>query len=123
MNTGSTKEAFNEVGTATQPSEAIIKKVPNLGIAGWGSIFEMCFDVSMTILLGIEVRGIGREILLLDLRMFAQKRLGQTAGMNPRPVPDQNEALGKVPKQLLKKANHLRAFHATLAVPFVNLAG
>ena len=65
-----------EVGATTNPSETIVKEVDNLGGVSGCCISEMVLDVAMAVFFGIEVRSIGRKILLDDLRMLAQKSLG-----------------------------------------------
>ncbi|HMB06658.1 MAG TPA: hypothetical protein VKP69_23335, partial [Isosphaeraceae bacterium] len=61
------EEREDQIGTMAQPGKTPIGLLPNLPGVLQGRIQEMALHVAVTSLLGIQVRGVGRQLLHHDL--------------------------------------------------------
>jgi hypothetical protein len=76
----------------------------------------------MAPLLGIQVWGIGRKPVHLDLRMCAKIRLDHCSAMGVEPVPDQNEGAGNVALEVAEGDHHILAANGMREVALVDAA-
>jgi hypothetical protein len=114
------KETAKQVRSTPQPGKAIIKEVDN--DIGKRSISKMLFDVAVTVFFGIEFGGISREMFMDNFRVFIEKGLRETTGVNTSTVPNQDKSFWEELKQVLEEADNLWAFDTSRKMAFVDFA-
>jgi hypothetical protein len=107
----------------SQTSKATIQHRAHFGFAGWSSIFETLFDISMAILFWVEFWRVGWQEFHFNFRMIGKIGSDFFTGMNASSIPNQNDLAWNLPPQMLESFNDLLAFDRSSKVPFVDPAG
>ncbi len=90
------EEREDQIGTMTQARKSAIGLLPNLLGVLRGRIQEMFLHVAMTFLLGIQVRGVGRQLLHHDLGVLTPIDFHLGGAMGLQAIPDYNQRAGEV---------------------------
>ena len=106
----------------SQTSKATIQHRAHFGFAGWSSIFETLFDISMAVLFRVEFWGVGWQEFHFNFRMIGKIGSDFFTDMNTSSIPNQNDLTWDIPLQMLKSFNNLFAFDRSVKVPFVDPA-
>lgn len=118
-----TKEPKEEVGTVPKPREATIHLGPNLMGIDRGSLPEMLFNIAMTPLLRIEIRGIGREPCHFKVGMRGYIVLDDDGSMRIEAIPDHDHWARDVPLEVAQGRQHIRGPDGMLNMTRVDRAG
>jgi len=100
----------------------MIQHEADISLVCWSSIFEMLFDVAMTILFWIEFGCISMQEFDVDFRMLDRIVSNFLAGMNASAIPNQDDAAVDVPLQVFESFNNLLATDSTFKMSFINFA-
>jgi len=106
----------------SQTSKATIQHRAHFGFAGWSSIFETLFDVSMAVLFWIEFWRVGWQEFHFNFRMIGKIGSDFFTDMNTSSIPNQNDFAWNLPLQMLKSFNDLLTFNRAIESPFVDPA-
>jgi len=106
----------------TQASKATIQHGTHFGFAGWTSILETLFDISMAVLFRVEFWRISWQEFHFNFWMIGKIGSDFFTGMNTSSIPDQNNPAWNLPLQMLKSFNNLLAFDRSIKVAFVDSA-
>ncbi len=101
------KEPKHEVWTPTEASKATINACAEVVDACRDSVAKVLFDVAMAPLLGIQIGGIGREPMHLDLRGRPYIRFDHRRAVGIEPVPDNDEGAGNVALEVTEGDHHV----------------
>jgi hypothetical protein len=90
------KEPKHEVWTPAEASKAAIDSSAEItGTDGYG-IAQVLFDVTVAPFLGIQIGGVGREPVHLDLGMCANVLFDDSRAMGIEPIPNNDEGTRNV---------------------------
>jgi hypothetical protein len=116
---GASKKPFNEAWFSTDPSDGIAEFAAEMGQIGTADIAELdSLQVCPEALTRVQLRGLGWQALHVESRRrpMSQERFDGVAAVNWRSIPDDDQAAGHLPQQMLKKGDHiLRIDRAVLA--------
>jgi hypothetical protein len=93
---GMPEESKDEIGTSAEASKAAIDSGAEPADISGQRIAQVLLDVAMAPLLGIQIGGIGREPMHLDLRMRPHILFDHRSAVGVEPVPDNHEGAGDV---------------------------
>lgn len=102
------KEPEDQIGTLAESRKAAIHLRPKLVNADRSGMAEMLFDMAVTTLLGVQVRGVRREPFHVELGMRGAIRLHDDRAMRGGAVPDHEHWSGKMALDMLQGHDHLR---------------
>jgi hypothetical protein len=91
MKPGMPEESKDEIGTSAEASKAAIDSGAELADIGGQRMAQVLLDVAMAPLLGVQIGGIGREPMHLDLRMRPHILFDHRSAVGVEPVPDHDE--------------------------------
>lgn len=91
IQTSMMKETKNQVWTTTWVGELSIDPITEFDFVRWKHILETLLHVSMAIFFPIEIGRIGRQPLLVDLRMLAEIPSSALSLMRGSMIPNQDE--------------------------------
>lgn len=100
-----------------QPGKSPIGLLPNLSGVLRGRIQEVSLHVAMTSLLGIQIRGIGRQLLHHDLRMLTPRDLHLGGAMGLQAIPDHHQRPGEESLEMPQEGNDVGAVDRVIEVP------
>ncbi len=86
------------------------------------TILHAAFYIPMAIFFRIEFRGVGRQVLHMNIRMLCQICLDQIGPMSTRAVPNENERLVNGPPDMFQSDNQFLRIDRAIKMAFVNLA-
>jgi hypothetical protein len=114
------EEREDQIGTMAQPCKSPIGLLLNLPSVLRGRIQEMSLHVAMTSLLGIQVRGIGRQLLHHDLGVLTaiDFHLGRAMGLQA--IPDHHQRAGEVSLEMPQEDNDVGSVDRMIEVPLVD---
>jgi hypothetical protein len=116
------EESEDEVGAPAEASKATIApSTESADTAGQG-IAQVLRDVAMAARLGIEIRGIRREPVHLELGVRPQLRFDHRGAMRVEPVPDDDERAGNVALEVTEGNHHVLAAEGRREVALVETA-
>jgi hypothetical protein len=116
------EEAEDEIGTSAEASNAAIDPGAECADIGRQRITQVLLDVTMAPLLGIQIGGIGREPMHLDLRMRPYIRFDHRSAVGVEPVPDDDEGARNMALKVTEGDHHVVSADGTLEMPLVNAA-
>jgi hypothetical protein len=102
------KEPEDKSGTPAESRKAAIHLSTKLVNADRGGIAEMLFDMAVTTLLGVQVRGVRREPFHVELWMCGEIRLDDGRAMRGGAVPAHEHWPGKMALEMVQGAHHIR---------------
>ena len=117
------EESEDEVGSPAEASKATINACAEVADACRDSVAKVLFDIAMAPLFGIQIGGIGREPLDLDLRMRAKVLFDDSRAMGIKPIPDHDEPAGDRVLKMAEGKHNIIPTDRVLKVPFVDTAG
>jgi hypothetical protein len=116
------EESEDEIGTSAEASKAAIDPGTEFADVGGQRIAEVLRDVAMAPLLGIEIRGIGREPMHLDLRVRPNIFFDHRSAVGAEPVPDDDEGARNMALKVAEGHHHVVSADGTLEMSLVNAA-
>jgi hypothetical protein len=116
------EESENEVGAPAEASKTAIDPSTEIAEPSGQRMAPVLFDVAMAALLGIQIGGIGREPVHLDLGMRTQIRFDHRGAMRVEPVPDDDERAGNVALEVTERAHDVISADGMREVAFVDAA-
>jgi hypothetical protein len=117
------KEPEDEVRTVTDSCKPTIHLGPHLASVRRSGIPKMLFDVAMTPLLGIHIRGIGWQPFHLNLRVCSDILLDEHSPMRIQSIPDDDHRPSDVPLEVAEGHEDIRRANGMLNMACVDLAG
>jgi hypothetical protein len=116
---GPSKEAFDDARLSTDPFDGIAEFATEMGQIDTAHVAKFdSLQVCPEPLAGVQLRGIRGEALHAESRRrpIGQERGDDTAAVNGRSIPDNDEAPGHLAQQMFQKGDHsLRIERAVLA--------
>jgi hypothetical protein len=85
------EESENEIRTSAEARKAAVNSGAEGADAGGHSIAQVLFDLAMTALCGVQIGGIGRKPVHVDLRVGAKILLDHHSAMRTEPVPNHDK--------------------------------
>jgi hypothetical protein len=116
------EESNDEIRTSAEAGNAAIDSGAKLADTGGLSIAQVLLDMAMTPLLGIQIWGIGRKPVHLDLRMRTQILFDHRRAMGIEPVPDQEQGAGNVSLEVTEGNHDIISADGALDVSLVDAA-
>ncbi len=117
------EESEDEVGSPAEASKAAIDAGAEITDTAGQSIAQVLLDIAMAPLLRIQVRGIGREPVHLDLRMCAKISFDDSRAMGIEPILDNDQPAGDIVLKMAEGEHNIIPTDRVLKVPFVDTAG
>ena len=114
------EEREDQIGTMAQARKSAIGLLPNLSGVLRGRIQEVALHIAMTSLLGIQIRGVGRQLLHHDLRMLTPIGLHLGGAMGLQAIPDQHQRAGEISLEMSQEGNDIRSVDRMIEVPLVD---
>src|SRR5215218_6218361 len=98
--------ADDEVRPVLQPAKGAPDGPVEVGNVAWQRVFHDAFDPGIAGLLGIEVRGIGRQVGHREVaRMACQEGSRAVGAMGVQPVPDDQEGPADLAPEMPRAPN------------------
>jgi hypothetical protein len=116
------EESEDEVGSPAEAGKAAIDPSTEVADTTGQSIAQVLLDVAMASLLGIQIRGIGREPVHFDLGVRTQILFDHHGAMSVEPVPDDDERAGNVALEVTEGDHHVLAADGMREMAFVEAA-
>ena len=116
------EESEDEIGTSAEASKAAIHSCTEIADAAGQSIAQVLLDVAMAPLLGVQIGGIGRQPVHLDLRTHTQILLDHRGAMGIESVLDNDEGAGNVALEVAEGEHHIIAADGMREVSLVDTA-
>ena len=116
------EESKNEIGTSAEASKAAIDPGAEPADIGGQRIAQVLLDVAMAPLLGIQIGGIRREPMHLDLRMRPHIFFDHRSAVSVEPVPDDDEGARDVALKVTEGDHHVVSADGMLEMSLVNAA-
>ena len=117
-----TEESQDEIGTPAEAGQAAIDPGAEIADVSGHSIAQVLFDIAMASLLGIQVRGIGRQPVHVDLRMCLHILCDHRSAVGVEPVPDDDEGTRNMALKVTEGDHHVGSADGTLEMSLVNAA-
>lgn len=114
------EESEDEVWSPAEASKAAIYTLAQVVDACRGSVAKVLFDVAMAPLLGIQIGGIGRQPVHLDLRMCAKILFDDSRSMGIEPIPDNDQPAGDIALKMAEGEHHITPADRVLKVALVD---
>jgi hypothetical protein len=114
------EESEDEVGSPAEASKAAIYTLAQIVDACRDSVAQVLFDVAMAPFLGIQIGGIGRQPVHLDLRMCAKRLLDDSRAMSIEPIPDNNPPAGDIVLNMAEGEHNIIPTDRVLKVALVD---
>ncbi len=116
------EESEDEIGTSAEASKAAIHPCTEIADAAGQSIAQVLLDVAMAPLLGVQIGGIGRQPVHLDLRMRPDLCFDHRRAVGVEPVPDDDEGARNMALKVTEGDHHVVSADGTLEMSLVNAA-
>ena len=116
------EESKDEIRASAEAGKAAIDSGAEFARTGGLSIAQVLLDMAMAPLLGIQIRGIGRKPVHLDLRVPPQILFDHRRTMGAEPVPDQHQGAGNVSLEVTEGHHDSISADGALKVPLVEAA-
>jgi hypothetical protein len=117
------EESEDNVGSPAEASKAAIHACAELADACGDGVAKVLFDVTMAPLFGIQIGGIRREPVHLDLRMCAKVLFDDRRAMGIEPIPDNDEPAGDIVLEMAEGEHNILPTDRMLKVALVDPAG
>jgi hypothetical protein len=101
------EESKDEIGTSAEASKAAIDSGAETADPGGQRVAQVLLDVAMASLLGIQIGGIGREPMHLDLRVCPHILFDHCSAVGVEPVPDNDEGARYVALKVAESHHHI----------------
>lgn len=115
-------ETQQQVRSATQASEPSIQVPSHVRLVCGCAVGQMGFDIPMTVFFRIKLRRILGQWFYDDLGVIPQEADRLFTGMDWGLITDQDETFWHEAVDMLQGQDHVLTLHATVEMPFVNLA-
>jgi hypothetical protein len=119
---GMPEESQDEIGTPAEAGEAAIDPSTKVAEVSGQRIAQVLLDMAMAPLLRIQVRGIGRKPVHLDLRMCLHILCDHCRAMGVEPVPDDDEGTRNVSLEVMEGDYDIFSADGMYEVPLVDAA-
>ena len=116
------KEPEDKIGMLAESRKAAIHLRPKLVHADRSGMAEMLFDMAVTTLLGVQVRGGRREPCHVELGLRGEIRLHDDCAMRGGAVPDHDHWSGKMSLEMLQGHDHIRTPDGLRKMPLEDAA-
>jgi hypothetical protein len=117
---GMPEESKDEIGTSAEASKATIDAGAEPADIGGQRIAQVLLDIAMAPLLRIQIGGIGREPMYLDLRMRPHILFDHRSAVGVEPVPDNDEGTRYVALKVTEGDHHVVSADGLLEMSLVN---
>ncbi len=117
------EEAQAEIGTSAEASKAAINSGAKIADTARQRIAQVLFDITMAPLLGIQVWGIGRKPVHLDLRMCAEIFLDHRRAMGIEPIPDNDQPAGDIALKMAEGEHNIGPTDRMRKVALIDMTG
>ena len=114
------EEPEDQIGTMTKACESPIGLLPNLPGVLRGRVQEMSLHIAMASLLGIQVRGVGRQLLHHDLGVLSPISFHLGGAMGLQAIPDHHQQAGEVALEMPQEGNDVDSVDRMVEVPLVD---
>ena len=114
------EEPEDQIGTMTKACESPIGLLPNLPGVLRGRVQEMSLHIAMASLLGIQVRGVGRQLLHHDLGALSPISFHLGGAMGLQAIPDHHQRAGEVALEMPQEGNDVDSVDRMVEVPLVD---
>ena len=104
----------------TKACESPIGLLPNLPGVLRGRVQEMSLHIAMASLLGIQVRGVGRQLLHHDLGALTPISFHLGGAMGLQAIPDHHQRAGVVSLKMPQEDNDVGSVDRMIEVPLVD---
>jgi hypothetical protein len=116
------EESEDEIRAPAEASKAAIDLGAEVADAGGHSIAQVLLDMAMTSLFGIQIWGIGRKPVHVDLRMRAKIRLDHRRAMGTEPVPNHDKGPRNIALEVAEGGHNILPADGLREVPLVDAA-
>jgi hypothetical protein len=116
------EESEDEVRSSAEAGKATIDPSTEIADTAGQSIAQVLLDVAMAALLGIQIRGLGREPVHLDLGMRTPILSDHRGAMSVAPVPDDDERAWNVALEVTERDHHVISADGMCEGAFVDVA-
>jgi hypothetical protein len=117
------EERQQQFGAAPDPCKAALHQAVQLLHCSGGVIAQLLFDVTVAVLLRIEIRGIGGQQLDVDLWMCGQKLLHGLGMMDASPIPHHDKGTGEAAAQVAQEGDDMFPPNRVGVVEFADAPG
>jgi hypothetical protein len=116
------EESQDEIGTPAEAGEAAIDPSTKVAEVSGQRMAQVLLDMAMAPLLRIQVRGVGRKPVHLDLRMCLHILCDHCRAMGVEPVPDDDEGTRNVSLEVMEGDYDIFSADGMCEVPLVDAA-
>lgn len=117
------EEAEQEIGPSSQSRESAIGWLADLLIGLGRGVPHPLLDVPMTTFLRVQLRGIRRQPLYVDLGVLRQERLDRRRTMRLQSIPDDDHRATDLPAEVLQVNDRVLAVDRVVKVLLVDPSG
>jgi hypothetical protein len=117
------EESEDEVRSPAEASKAAIYACAQVADACRDSVAQVLFDVAMASLFGIQIGGIRRQPVHLDLRMCAKIFLDRRRAMGIEPIPDNDQPAGDIALKMAEGEHNIGPTDRMLKVALIDMTG
>src|SRR5215207_6569819 len=117
-----TDEAKQHIRSVSQSSEAAINLRTKLSDGDRIGVTQALLDVAVDLLLGIEIRRVGRQLFVVDVRFVSQVSFDDGRGVRPQPIPHDDDRPSTMASKMTQSLDDLLATDRAAEVAFVDLA-
>ncbi len=112
------KQAQQDIGALSQPGKAAVEILTDLGFGGKDGILQGAFDIAMTVFFWVELRGIGGQEFLMEIRMVRQVGLHNFGPMDRRSIPNHDDGAMNMPSEVLQASDQFFGIHRSIKMAF-----
>jgi hypothetical protein len=116
------KAPEDKIGTLAESRKAAIHLSTKLINADRSGIAEMLFDIAVTTLLGVQVRGVRWEPFHVEIGMRGEILLDDDRAMRGGSVPDHDHWSVKMALEMLQGDHHIRPTDGLWKMPLEDAA-
>jgi hypothetical protein len=117
------EESEDEIGAPAEASKAAINSCAEIADTARQSIAQVLLDIAMAPLLRIQIGGIGRQSVHLDLRVHTKILFDHHGAMGVEPVPDNDEGAGNVALEVTEGGHPIISAESMREMSLVDTAG
>jgi hypothetical protein len=116
------KETEQEIGPASQPSKSSVGLLADLSFGLGGRVAHSLFDIAVTFLLGVQLRGIRGQPFHGDLGMLGQEGFDRVGTVDLHTVPDDDHRPGDPTPEVFQVRDAVLAVDRMVEMLLIDLA-
>jgi putative transposase len=116
------KEAEQQIGPTAKPCESPVRVLADLRLGLGRGIEHPLLDIPMTLFLRVQVRGVRRQPLHVDLGMLGQEHLDHLGSMGLQAVPDDDHRPSNPTPDVLQMRDRVLAVDRMIEMLLVDAA-